>query len=289
MEFTWDGHTFSTDGVDEVVRAVDFGAHELRTQRVLLPQNHGGIAGDDWAGMRTMLLELYVAKDDRSLVEDLFDDWHGRMQPAQADQPLIWTREDGSTRTLFCRPEPPVIDWMQDGRAFRARLRWEAADPAVYGPLQQTPIAPYVGTTLAEYPATWPALGSYPKLYGAGGSGGGVIVTNGGNWPSWPRFLIDGPTVGTMNVTALEDVTNGQTLQFTEQGGLSVPAGSTLVVDTHPARRLVAFTDGASRMDRVTDLDSWWPLQKGDTEVRFRAGGDTDGAACIVEHRDAYL
>lgn len=289
MDFTWDGHTFSTHGVDEVVREVDFGTPELRAQRVLLPQNHGGVAGDDWVGMRTMLVELSVGKDTRAEAEDAFDDWHGRMQPAVTDEPLTWTRDDGTTRTLFCRPEPPVIDWGQDGRAFRARLRWQAADPAVYGPLQQTQIAPYVGTTLASYPAVWPALGDYPKLYGAGGSGGGVDVTNGGNWPSWPRFLIDGPSAGTMSVTSLEDVTHGRTLQFTADGGLSVPAGSTLVVETHPARRLVAFTDGASRMSKVTDLDAWWPLEPGDTEVRFRAGGDTAGATCTVEHRDARL
>lgn len=288
MTWTWGGHTFDDAGGREIIIHADLGRPELRAQRVLLPQNHGGVAGDDWAGMRRIEVELFVEADTAIEAEDAFDAWNARMQPASTDEPLTRTRADGTTRTFFVRPEPAQLRWLTE-REFTAKLRWEAADSAEYGPLTQTQVDPYVGTTLASYPETWPTLGDYPKLYGSGGSGGGVTVSNDGKWHSWPRFLIDGPSSGTMSVTSLEDVTNGKSIQFTANGGLTVPSGSTLVVDTDPARRLVAFTDGASRMDRVTDLDSWWALQPGDTEVRFRAGGDTDGATATVQARSAWL
>lgn len=288
MEFTWDGHTFG-DGQDRLTR-VDWGSHDLRSQVVLLPQNHGGVGGDDWAGLREVELELLVSRNSRADAESAWDLWHQIMQPTSVDGELRWTRADGDTRLMFVRPRPLLVDWLPGACDFRAKARWVAYDPAIYaGSLQQVALEPYAGTALASYPATWPLLGNYPKLYGAGGTGGGVQVNNAGNWASWPRLIIGGPAAGAMSVTSIEDVTHGQALQFTANGGLTVAAGSTLVVDTHPARRLVAFTDGASRMDRVTDLDSWWPVEPGTSEVRFRAGGDTAGATVQLEFRDAWL
>lgn len=280
---TWRGHTFG-DSDDEIVEEFDRGAHELRSELSALPYDDGAVAGRALAGTRTITVDLFVSRTSRAAAEDAAEAWTARMQPLVSPEPLTWTLvEDGRTRTAFVLPDPLLVKWMPNPIEFRARARWVAPDPVLYGATEQTLVLePYTGTAFADYPASE----EYPKLYGSGGSGGGKNATNGGTYPVWPRFEISGPTTGLVSPLALENVTTGQAIRF---DGLTVGTDQTLIVDTHPARRIVAFSTGAARVSTVVNLDAWWRLVAGDNELRFRAGGSTDGATCTVVWRDGFL
>lgn len=278
-QWTWAGHTFGP-GTDDIVQSSLIGAPEIRHQSVLLPQNHGGVGGADFAGFREVEVEMMILRSSRSQAWADWQAWHARMQPTAVDGELTVVGFDGVPYLLFARPEPLVVRWIRGMNKFAARARWIAYDPALYSAtLQSVQVDPYTLSGGLSYPVT------YPKVYGTGGEGGGVTVTNGGSWPSWPRFLVDGPPSGSVSVLAVEDATNGNKIEF---DGLTVGEGSTLVVDTHPARRLVAFTSGADRMFTVRDLDSWWSVPPGESEIRFRAIGDP-GATLTTELRSAWL
>lgn len=294
----WDGIDFEDSGDGWIILSPpEIGSPELRSSPTLLPLNHGGIGPEaEYAGVRQIVLEARRHADAVSNYAALMEVSRS-MQPGSVPGELRLQLPGLDARVLFARPAAPrpvVERWAAGQRIIDVRLEWICHDPVLYGAeLKTAALEPYVGTAFATYPAdaspTNLLFGSYPKLYGSGGSGGGIIVVNAGTWPVWPRFVIVGPSSGSMTVERLENITTGGVMQFTEDGGLTIPAGSTVIVDTHPARRIVRFTSGADRLNTVTDLDGWWQIQPGDNELRFRAGGDTAGAGCTVEHRDGWL
>lgn len=255
----------------------------VRNSGTLLQRNHGGVSGEDFAGHRDVTVELRTVGSPEANQQRL-DELEAAVQPGTDD--IEYTSDRGGYgRLLFCRRTALVPVWTVGRTILDVLVELRAWDPVWYGPPSSVTLTPFVGTQFAEYPAS----GEYPKLYASGGSGGGQTVVNAGMWPTWPRFVIVGPTSGSMNVTSLENVTTGRQVRFTANGGLSIPSGSTLVVDMHPARRVVQFTTGASRLNTVVNLDSWWQVQPGTNELRLRAGGSTDGASAEVQVRAGWL
>jgi hypothetical protein len=116
-----------------------------------------------------------------------------------------------------------------------------------------------------------------------------VSIELGGDWESWPVYTINGPSSGTLIDPIIEGVTAGERLALTANGGVSMTAGQALVVDTHPARRSIAFTTGASRRGKLSSDSVWFPLTPGSNELRFRASGTTTGATVDVEARSARI
>ena len=282
-QWTFGGYTFG-DGTTDIVQDLQIEAPERRGQAAILPQDHGGVGGDDFAGFRRVQIDLLINRTSKSAAQAAWLAWHALMQPVSADQELRWVAHDSVERLLYVRPEPLVASWLPGQERFRARARWVAYDPAMYaGSLTSETVAPYALSGGLSYAVT------FPKVYGAAGSGGGVTVENVGNWPTWPRFTIEGPSSGSVNVLAIEDATNGNSIAFTNDGGLTISAGSTVVVDTHPARRTVQFTSGADRLSTVVDLGSWFTIPPGESEIRFRASGTTAGSTLTTELRSAWL
>lgn len=276
----------------EVFRFEGIDGAPIESQIAPLAYDDGGVAvAAQLAGSRDGDVELEL-----ECVAETVEDAHAQaralataMQPRATEGVLSWQLTgEPERRRLNARPassgsRPLVLSWDASLRVFRALVRVEAADPVIYADVeQQVALAPYAGTAFADYPASQ----DYPKVYGAGGTGGGTVVTNGGNYPVWPRFEIVGPPAGSITPLTLENVTTGGVVAF---DGLSVGVGQTLIVETHPARRVVDFTSGASRLSTVRDLDSWFRLDPGDNELRFRAGGTTEGASASVTWRDGFL
>lgn len=260
-----------------------------------LPEHHQGVPVGGW-----------MRDEDISLRVRLFGDLNQRRReiaqaftPDTADPTREWPLEldldTGEQWTIMCRPAGRSSERTRLSEIVgpTVLLQLMRTDPITYGAqLRTATLTPFVGVGFAEYPANASpdnrVFGEYPKLYTGGGSGGGVQVTNQGWIPVWPRFTIDGPDSGTMNVERLENATTGHVMQFTANGGLQIPAGQTAVVEMHPSRTLVRFLTGVDRLNTVVDLDSWWQLQPGVQDLRLRASGDVAGAEALVEWRDGY-
>ena len=271
----------------EVERLTGFDGVPLKSDLATLPYDDGAVAAAaQLAGPRDDVeLELTVFGTDQADTHAKARALSAAMQPRATDGAFVWQSPgEPEARRLFCRPGGRLVTvWSPTLESFEARVRLEAADPVIYADVeQQVALSPYAGTAFADYPVDE----TYPKVYGAGGTGGGTVVTNGGTYPVWPRFEIVGPPSGAITPLTLENVTTGGVVAF---DGLSVGVGQTLIVETHPARRVVDFTSGASRLSTVVNLDAWWRLAPGDNELRFRAGGNTDGPPAQVFFRDGFL
>lgn len=285
---TFNGETFG-EGTDIGLVAVR-GLEALQVDDLAtdLPRYHGGIPAAAYAAPRLISVELRVRPSTRSRSLAAFEP-----EPDPAlEQPLVivWDDELGvadTTVRVECRVlrrGGPSRDRSTEFNPYLLFVDLLASDPAVYDNTETTAqLTPFTSSAGLSYPVT------YPKSYGAGGTGGGVVLVLGGTWETWPTFTINGPSSGTLTNPRLEYVTGGVALNLTANGGASMTPGQVLVVETYPARRSVAFTTGASRYGKLSADSVFFPLQPGSNELRFRADGTTTGATVDVAARSARI
>lgn len=287
-QFEYNGLTFGAGTEYPVNRIEGLFARMVNLMTPDLPREHGGLIGASYEEPRRVVLEFEVHgdQDDGSFMTR-------RDAVMAAFQPLVDTEASfkfglpgALTRQISCRPYRggSMVDVFSEmGQAdFLFELR--ASDPVIYSEAQdQIVLTPFVSSAGLSYPVT------YPKSYGSGGSGGGMTITNDGDWYSWPLIVIAGPSSGTLTNPIIEFVTTGTRLALDANGGVSITSGQTLIIDTHPARRSIKFATGASRYGRLSSDSEWTALAPGDNEIRFRASGTVTGATATVSARDAWI
>lgn len=249
-------------------------------------RDHGSLAGLRLAGDRQILAKLYIEDGLAPLSSAAFRTLINQLKmatvPAGAEQVLAvqlpgWGKVQCSVQCV-ARTLPITQEYLHGQPGID--IEWIASDPVMYSQtLTSTVVPPYVGPGGLSYPVT------YPKSYGGTGGGGATFVPNAGTWVTWPRFTITGPSSGTVTPTSIQNATTGDVINFS---GLVIPAGSTLVIDTHPARRTVIFTDGSSRWNTVIGT-TWWGIAPGGANLVFQATGTTTGVTFTAQTRDAYL
>ena len=138
-------------------------------------------------------------------------------------------------------------------------VSWVAPNPVAYAlqphSLTLSPQGNFAGRTYTR---------SYPRIYPiSGGSAGLGTCTNGGDYPTWPRFLIYGPC------------SNPAVWWVTPPGGavvfanLTVAAGDYVDVDTSAQTVLLNSLPGSSRDDTLDFGQTvWQPFYAGDTTIR---------------------
>lgn len=273
---------WSTSG-DAIVGLEDL--PDVRGSDHPLPGEDGLAPGSRWLGGRQLILQFTVTGDDTELRQAV-NAFKRATRKRDVEAPLyLWLPEQGIVQ-IDVRPGAravPVNELFSLGVA-RAMVEFVASDPRLYGERRDVPIPVFVPAGGGfDYPV------DYPKDYGGESSGGTVMVPNDGDADTWPRFVITGPSNGgSVNIQRIENVTDGTQLDFTSDTGLTISAGRTVIVETHPARRTVAFTDGASRWNTAAG-NVWWPIHPGGAALRLRATGDITGVTCTVQTRDAWL
>lgn len=125
----------------------------------------------------------------------------------------------------------------------------------------------------------------FPIPFGAGATGGSVIVTNAGKTKSWPIITVQGPA-------------NGPVVSCSGQGKsvicdtLILGATDVLTIDMHPTVRAVTV-NGVDAKGSVRWIDSsFFALRPGVAEtITFTALGAGTSAASLmtVTYRNAYL
>jgi hypothetical protein len=257
---------------------------ELRGQDYPFAEYHGAYPGRRWMQQRIIRVD-YELTGDPAALEAKVRELRRATQPRDDELPLVISLPSRGLIRLEARATRRIlpIDLSFLYGSPEASIEWTCSDPVIYSNTLDSTVIPVFTPAGGgfDYPV------DYPKDYGGASSGGTVTVPNDGDWPTWPRFVITGPSSGAMNVQRIENVTDGVDIDTTADGGLIVASGKTLVIDTHPARRVVEFTDGASRWNTLTTTD-WWEIQPGGAALRLRATGDITGASCTCETRDAY-
>lgn len=285
---TYRGLTMGADTPYEIQSIRGLWNREVLLNAPDLPRYHGGLIGASYHAPRVIELQIEVEGDAESAELTT-----RRRALMTAFQPLVDSEDDfvftfpGATPILIiCRPVNVAssVDIDSEAGVARALIELHASDPAIYdNTLTQETLTPFTSAVGFSWPAVWPIS------WGAGGSGGGVTFTNSGDWESWPTFTISGPSSGTLTNPIIEDVTGGRRLALTANGGVAMSSGQTLVIESHPARRSIAFDTGASRRGKLSDDSDWFPLASGANELRFRASGVTTGASVLVEARSARI
>ncbi|MEC3977909.1 hypothetical protein [Amycolatopsis sp. H20-H5] len=160
-------------------------------------------------------------------------------------------------------------------------IAWEANDPRVYGRVEKstsTRLAVAAGGGL-DFGGGGLDFGGGGLAFGAGVTGGQCFALNAGHVPTWPRFEVDGPTLGP------QILYGGRALQF--DPAWSLLAGQTLRIDTAPGRRTVEV-NGVNVRQRLFTAQ-WTALQGNEnTRIQFLAGAYNAAAELRPYWRDAY-
>jgi hypothetical protein len=284
---TFNGLTFGA-GTDFTVQRLKWYRRSTQVLTPDLPRYHGGLIGASYEAARIVEVDFGVkASTAEDLVTNLDSLFSAFAPLVDSELPFVFGLPGQSDRVIFLRPQEgdsdlDPSDWAS--KSEKVPFRLVASDPAIYdNSLITGTLTPFTSAAGLSYPVT------YPKVYGSGGSGGGVTVTNTGDWETWPTFAVNGPTSGTLTNPVIESVTLGKKLDLSANGGVSMSAGQILLIDTHPARRSIAFSTGASRRGKLSDDSDWFPLEAGANELRFRATGTTTGSTVDVEARSARI
>ena len=253
-----------------------------------LPRYHGGLVGTSYHNPRAITLSLSIrgAPFSAALTANRRTVLKAFQPQVDSESPLVFTLPGETAKRVICRPQrgASIIDVYAELGAVRFLIDLIASDPAIYDDaLSSDSLNPFAPSAGLSYPVT------YPKAYGAGGSGTGTVVVNAGDWETWPTLKINGPNSGTLTDPIIENVTTGKKIELNANGGVSIGVGQQLIIETHPAKRSVLFATGASRYGKISAASVFWPFVEGNNELRFRASGTTTGATCGVEWRSAWI
>lgn len=251
-----------------------------------LPRYHGAISTRAYARSRRIEVELRVKPSTRLRALLSF-----QPEPEiEFPMTITWLDELGVAdinERIECRVLRRASisrDENTEWNPYILTIELVASDPAIYEDILNIGVLlPFASSAGLSYPVT------YPKAYGAGGSGAGTILNNTGDWETWPTLKINGPSSGTLTNPIVENVTTGKKVELNANGGVSIGIGQQLIIESHPVRRSILFATGASRYGRQSVASEFWPLKPGNNELRFRASGTTTGATVDVEWRSARI
>ncbi|MDF1596940.1 MAG: phage tail family protein [Acidimicrobiia bacterium] len=273
--YTFRGLTMG-DGTDVLIDGpLTVESLDVDIQNDNLPAYHGAIPGDSYAVGSSNPLKIVVVG---TALTTLTDQVLAAFAPSvSTEDPFVW-----DDRLRYCRVKSRKVTRKAGSTVVNVLL--SGSDPAIYAAvLSSDSLAVFATSAGLSYPVT------YPKTYGAAGSGAGTVVSNNGTWETWPTLTINGPTSGVLTDPIIENVTTGKTIALSAEGGAQIGVGQQLVIVSHPRIRSIAFASGASRYLNLFVNSEFFPLAPGNNELRFKGSGVTTDASCDVEWRDAWI
>lgn len=254
---------------------------EVRSADRVRLRRHGALAGDDFAGVREIEIELVLVGDglDDTSFAAALDALLAATRIGRAELPLTFRIPGvagGGDRLVYARPRKREL--LLDPERMAARvpeivLQLVATDPRLYDATEGTGLStlPTAGGGL-EFPL------DFDLTFGAVSTGGTITAVNVGTFPTSPTFRIDGPITN----PRIENVTAGKTLAL----NITLLTGEWLDIDTEARTILLGGT--ASRYSSLAVGSEWWDLEPGTSEVTFRATTPT-AATLSMTWRSAWL
>jgi len=242
----------------------------------------GLLSGDDFLGGRSVVATLEVPGGTTGALAGLLGALKAALRPGQVEAPLTLQVPgigDGGVMRLLARPRrfASKVDTRWRFAQPAVAIEFFATDPRIYDNDQQS-----LSTGLATSVAGLSWNLSWNLNWGGASTGNIILANNAGTYSTPWTARIDGPVTN----PTIENVTTGQKLIFTADGGLVVGAGEFLTVDADARTVLLGGT--ASRYSKLSSLSSWWELAPGTTQLRF--SGTTAGAPQLtVTFRSAWI
>lgn len=255
-----------------------FGVPTVRNGDTPRPSDRGSNFGRDFIGQRMVTLKVTVAgatnTEALNNLDTLFAAWQLSTPDGSAYMPLKFKVPGRAVRRFHGRPRDADVDETTlQGNQIAVTLLFATADPSIFADaLSSVSVGLANVGTGRTYPLT------YPRVYGAGASGGIIEALNAGNFASRGVVTIVGPCVN----PTVTNFTTGESLQCI----ITLLSTDSLVID-FDARTIEL--NGQSRYSTKTTGSVWWQLAPGTTEVHFTANAFTVGAACTLAWRSAWI
>jgi hypothetical protein len=285
-----DGTAHAFSGVNGIVpgRSQGTGMPPVRRADIRVPGRAGAVNLDRTYGERSWALAVTLATDGATTLEEAIAAWARRFNVLRGPGRIRRTRNDGTTRrVLYCDYDDGFgIDQAQgiwNAGAQGAVLMFFAADPFWYDDADT--VVPFTtgGVGLGFFPIPNPTTGSFITL-ASSEVFGSVTVDNDGDVPVFPVWTIEGPG----GSIALENLTTGETLAFSADGGLTLSAGQTLTVDTRPGETLLSV-DGVNAAHYLSDASTLWPIVAGSNLLQVAMTGATGASSVELSYRRGWL
>jgi hypothetical protein len=242
-----------------------------------LVEMDGGIHGDFFYGRRPITLTGVIlnpsSADDRNRRSTKLMRASNAMR---GDATLSWILSGGYEQFVKVRRQQPLR--ITGGWQKQFQLAVVSADPRIYGATlrqQQVSAGAVAVATGRGYDRT------YDASYGGGQAAGQMIVTNSGNFESFPVLTV----YGQGNNPILTNFTTGKSISLL----YSLGPTDFLTLDT--LNRTVTLNNTTSRYSAVDFINTdWWGVVPGDNDIRLAFNGAFQNSASLsVSWRDAWL
>lgn len=254
-----------------------FGAPIGRTADAVRPRWHGETPGSDYLEGRTITIDMTIrgssSADAVANLDALLAVWQPITTPATT-VPLSYKFPGQAEREFHGRPRR--IDAATDRiitNSIPVVLEYRATDPLQYA---TTITSNSVGLITASTGRTYPR--TYNLSYG-GGTTASLTMTNSGTFATRPTFRITGPALNPV----IENVTTGESLSFS----IDIAASDYLDIDTDA--RTVLLNGTASRYSTLSTGSTFFDLNPGATQLRFRADTYNATATLTCTFQSAWL
>lgn len=256
-------------------------------------RSHGELIGLDLYSGRDITIDLVLmANDGVTLMEAQSELGASLETTLTTEEPLWFQIPNLEVLCAMCRPRKRTMTWDFNYAAAGLGLptvQFHATDPRLYGAGQSVEVGLANPTSALIFPVTFPAtFGSV--------SPNGVTVTNAGNTPMSPAFVITGPVTNPVVINATIDGSPQITISNPNQSGVTVYSGDQIVVDTD-FHSILYYTGGVSSGTTPADVSSWivagstwFDLLAGDNLIQFLSQDFTARSAILeIQWADAYL
>lgn len=259
-----------------------WGVDGMRVHDVARQATHGIRGGRDLLPSKIITGKVFTWATTRAALNDQVDAFMAGFAPSDDDLPLVVQFLD-EKRRRYGRPRRAAPDTPQMTRFTSASrygttiaYQFDALDPFIYADTQRSastqPPVPGAGFAL---PVT------LPFTIPAGGSTGAMTVLNDGTMAAPWTARIDGP----LTLPTITHTETGKQLQFTANGGLDIPAGDFVLLDSQA--RSVLYNGVGDRRLTLLLSTGWFSLVPGNNTVSLAANA---GAGTLTIYwRDTYL
>jgi hypothetical protein len=271
----------------------NFWMPDTRRQAVSIPGRMGQYVLD--SSYRERLGALQVTLDTRKLyahavdtnVEGLIAAVATMFNVLRGPGQLRHTRLDGTRRVLYCEYDSGFGLQQANGLwrqgVQQAVLQFFAGDPVWYDDADTTTVfTTALGGSFFPIPNVTTL--SFVTIT-ASEVFGTVSVVNSGDVPIYPVWTITGPA----SSIVLRNVTTGEVIDLTGNGGLTLTAGQVLTVDTRVGTSKLQLADGTNKAGFLTDASVLWSIGRGTSSLRVEMSGSTVASAAQLAYRKGFL
>lgn len=259
------GHeVFDLDG--EVHHSTRYQNREVTVPVAIVGDNLAAVR----AGMRALAGHLAKRWDEGTLVVGVSSDPTRR---------AIGARYAGGLEGELASDDGGAQTWMETALVFRcADPFWTDVEDIVVN----WAVAGSVGTPFFPMFASPSDVG--PHL-GMSSIFDDQSIGNAGDGTAWPIWTIRGPA---SNIV-IQNVTSGDTIDLSGDGGVVLGSSETLTIDTRPGIRSVTHSSGSNEFNHLTDTSTLWGLGVGTTTVHAECDGATGSTLITLTYRQRYL